>query len=105
MTGKELKPSPPTDERVKAIAHDVGTDLVDYMERMYPEMVAACRSWKSAKISLRNHVYNDIMAAVRAADEGRDEKAIKDRQKHRRALKRIRSAKTVDDLVKAMRDK
>jgi len=99
----ELKPQPPDDERVKAIALEVGKDLVDYMEWMYPEMVKACRSWKSARTGLRNHVYNQIMAHVRSADQGRDEAHIAANIEHRRKMRKIRKAKTIDELARATR--
>lgn len=100
----ELKPQAPDDERVKAIALDVGKDLVEYIEWMHPEMVKACRSWKSARISLRNHVANQIMAHVRSADQGRDQSHIAANEKHRRTMRKIRKAKTVEDIIRARSD-
>lgn len=91
----------PTDDAIRKIAMDVGKDLVEYIEYMYPEMVAACRSWKSAKVSLRNHVHNDIMAAVQAAEEGRDQEMLDRHDKHRRTMRKLRKARTLEDIRRA----
>lgn len=103
MTGKELKPTNPSDEAVRRIAMDVGKDLVEYIECVYPEMTTAVRSWKATRTSLRNHVYNAIMAMVRAADEGRDQEAIACHEKHRRVMRKLRKAKTVEEVIAATR--
>lgn len=49
----------PSRDLIKALAEAVGRDLAAYVEVMYPEAMAATNS--GFKVSLRNHVYNDIM--------------------------------------------
>lgn len=46
---------------MQAIAWDIGKELVAYIEVMYPKAIEATSS--TFKLSMRNHVYNDIMAA------------------------------------------
>jgi light-regulated signal transduction histidine kinase (bacteriophytochrome) len=89
------------DDLVRRIAKDVGQDVVDYLEWMYPEMVAAARSWKSARVSIRNHTYNQIMAAVEAADKGQTEKSLKMHDRHRRVMRKLRRAKSIEDIIAA----
>lgn len=90
--GRELKPLGPTEEAIRRIAMDVGKDLVEYIEHMYPEMTKAVQSWRSTRLSLRNHVYNNIMAMVDAADKGRDAETIARRDDHRRLMRKMRKA-------------
>ena len=87
-----LKPLPPSDDVIRRIAMDVGKDLVEYIEYMYPEMTKAVQSWKSTRLSLRNHVHNTIMMHVRATDEGRHEQTLAANDKHRRVMRKMRKA-------------
>lgn len=86
----ELKPLSPSEEAVRLIAMDVGKDIVEYIEWMYPEMTKAVHSWKSTRLSIRNHTYNTIMMMVKAADKGRDREAIERNDKHRRTMRKLR---------------
>lgn len=88
---------------IRKIAMEVGKQVVDHIERMHPDMVAGARSWKSSRLSIRNCAYNAIIAAVNAADRGQDEKFVADNEKHRRVLKRIRRAKSIDEIIAASR--
>ena len=99
----ELKPVSPTDAAIRKIAMEVGKQVVDHIERMHPDMVAGARSWKSSRLSIRNCAHNAIIAAVNAADRGQDEKFVADNEKHRRVLKRIRRAKSIDEIINASR--
>ena len=85
--GRELKPLPPTDEIVRRIAMDVGKQVVEHIEWAHGEMMRAAPSWKSARLSIRNCVHNNIMSAVRAADEGTYEKWLADNDVHRRKMR------------------
>lgn len=59
----QVKPAVDADrELIKEIAMDIGKELVAYIEVMYPEAIKATSS--TFKLSMRNHVYNDIMAAL-----------------------------------------
>lgn len=101
--GNELKPLSPTDEAIRKIAMEVGKQVVDHIENMHPEMVAAAPSWKSSRLSIRNCTHNAIIAAVNAADRGQDQKFISENERHRKVLKRIRKAKTIDEIIAASR--
>lgn len=82
-------------ELVKAIAMDIGKETVAYVEVMYPEAIKATSS--TFKLSLRNHIYNQIMAAIEVNDEGQITARLKDRKKFRRewtaAYRKIREPK------------
>ena len=52
---------------IKAIAMQIGKDTVAYVEVMYPEAIKATSS--TFKLSLRNHIYNEIMSMVDLHDE------------------------------------
>lgn len=86
----DLKPLPPTDDIVRRIAMDVGKQVVEHIEWAHSDMVRAVRSWKSARLSIRNCVHNNIMAAVSAADEGRYEQWITNNDAHRRNMRSAR---------------
>jgi hypothetical protein len=75
---------------IRRVGQEIGEDLVDYIEWMYPEMVLAARSWKSARISLRNSVSNRFVAAVKASENNDVEGFIKRGRDHRREMKRLR---------------
>lgn len=85
--GTELKRLPPTDDIVRRIAMDVGKQVVEHLEWVHGDMVRAAGSWRSARLSIRNCVHNNIMAAVAAADEGRYEEWIANNDKHRRTMR------------------
>ncbi len=53
---------------IKQIAMDIGKETVAYIEVMYPQAVVATSS--TFKLSVRNHIYNEIMAAIAVTDEG-----------------------------------
>ena len=69
-------------ELVKAIAMDIGKETVAYIEVMYPEAIAATSS--TFKLSVRNHIYNQIMDAIEVNDEGQVIARLQDRKKFRR---------------------
>ncbi len=67
---------------VKLIAMDIGKDMVAYIEVMYPEVWAAGNS--GFRLSVRNHIHNDIIAAIELHDEASIMKWLADRKAHRR---------------------
>lgn len=69
-------------ELIKKIAADIGTDMVAYIEVMYPAAIKATPS--TFKISVRNHIYNQVMAAIEITDADKIEAWLRDRKKHRR---------------------
>ena len=90
MTGKAVKTLPPTDDIVRRIAMDVGKQVVEHFEWAHGDMVRPAPSWKSSRLSIRNCVYNNIMSAVSAADEGRYEEWIAGNDDHRRKMRAAR---------------
>ncbi len=70
VTGTEvaLVKDPTADELIKLIAKDIGDEILAYVEVMYPAAIEATPS--TFKISLRNSIYNQIMAAVKVGDAG-----------------------------------
>lgn len=80
---------------VKEIAMDIGKDVVAYVEVMYPQAIEATSS--TFKLSLRNCIYNEIMAAIDVTDEGEIIARLRDRKKFRRewtaAWRKIRAPK------------
>lgn len=84
-------------ELIKVIAADIGADMVAYIEVQYPEAIAATSS--TFKTSVRNHIYNQVMAAIEITDADQIEAWLKDRKKHRRewvaAYRKLRRASPV----------
>ena len=82
-------------ELVKEIAMDIGKELVAYIEVQYPKAIEATSS--TFKLSVRNHVFNQIMAAIEVTQEGEVRARLIDRKKFRRewtaAWRKIRSVK------------
>lgn len=79
------EPNPAIDadrELIKEIAMDIGKELVAYIEVMYPEAIAATSS--TFKLSMRNHVYNDIMAALEVNDSDAIRRRLDERKRFRR---------------------
>jgi hypothetical protein len=79
----------------KALAMNIGKNVVAYVDWMYPEAPKACSS--TFRLSLRNSIYNEIMAAMELNEEGQIIAALKDQAEHRRTMKslvkKIRSCK------------
>lgn len=76
---------PTSQEVVKQIAMDIGKDTAAYIEVMYPKAVEATSSM--FLLSVRNHVYNQIMAALEVTDQGAILQRLDDRKKFRRKWK------------------
>jgi len=71
---------------VKGIAMDIGKEVVAYVERQYPQAVSAASS--TFRLSLRNCIYNEIMAALEITDEAEILARLERRKKDRRDLKK-----------------
>src|ERR1017187_1516702 len=69
---------------VKLIAMDIGKEVCAYVEVQYPDV------WKVGnagfRISLRNKIHNEIMAALEITDEDKILTRLKTRKVHRRKL-------------------
>lgn len=72
-------------ELVQAIAMDIGRDVAAYIEVMYPDVIKAASS--TFLLSVRNHTFNQIMAAIEVNDEGQIVDRLASRKKQRRAWK------------------
>lgn len=80
---------------IKEIAMDIGKELAAYIERMYPAAVTATSS--TFLLSVRNHTYNDIMAALEYTDEEAIRARLKRRSNDRRKLRAMyRAARNHD---------
>ena len=84
----DLRPDPapetgPWDrELIKAIAMDIGKEVAAYVQVMYPEAIDAASS--TFKLSLRNSIYNEIMAAIDVNDAGQITARLETRKRFRR---------------------
>lgn len=68
---------------IKAMAMDAGKSLCAYLEVMFPEVWHSQNS--GFKISMKHHVYNDIMALADLHDEAAIKKRLADNEAHRKA--------------------
>jgi hypothetical protein len=85
--GEVAEPPPQFDgpwskELVESIAMDIGKEVVAYIEVMYPKAIEATSS--TFKLSVRNCIHNQIMAAIEVTDEGQIKARLQDRKKFRR---------------------
>jgi hypothetical protein len=80
------EPDDPARALIKGIALDIGKEVVAYVERMYPQAVSASSS--TFKLSLRNCIYNEIIAALETTDEVEILARLERRKKQRRELKK-----------------
>lgn len=67
---------------IKEIAMDIGKEVVAYVEVQYPKAIEATSS--TFKLSLRNCIYNQIMAAIEVNDAGEIAARLETRKKFRR---------------------
>jgi hypothetical protein len=81
-------------ELIKEIAMDIGKEVVAYIEVQYPKAIEATSS--TFKLSVRNCIHNQIMAAIEVNDEGEIVARLKERKRFRRewtaAWRKIRAA-------------
>lgn len=74
-----------TDQRkalTSAIAMDVGKEMVAYLEVMYPDVFEKMNS--GCRLSIRNHIHNDIIAAMEIIGTANHLERLKDRAEFRR---------------------
>jgi hypothetical protein len=72
----------PAKALAQAIAMDIGKEVVAYVRVMYPDAIKAASS--TFPLSLRNMIYNEIMAAIEVRDEGQIVTRLHARKKFRR---------------------
>lgn len=82
MTKLPVKAGDSTRVLFKAMAMDVGKELVAHIEVMYPEAIKATAS--TFKLSVRNCVHNHIMAWCDVTSEADILAALERHKKHRR---------------------
>jgi hypothetical protein len=79
---QSIPDTPWSRDLIKSIAMDIGKEVVAYIEVQYPEAVKATSS--TFKLSVRNCIYNQIMAAIEVNDAGQIAARLADRKKRRR---------------------
>lgn len=65
-----------------AIAMDCGKEMVAYLEVMYPEVFEKMNS--GCRLSIRNHIHNDIIAALEIVGTANHLERLKERARFRR---------------------
>jgi len=88
MTRLPAKGGDPTRALISAIAMDIGKEVVAYIESVYPGAIRSCSS--TFKLSVRNCIHNQIMAAIEVNDEGQIIARLNERKRQRRKIKSIR---------------
>lgn len=74
-------------ELIRAIAMDIGRSVIHHIEIMYPKALEGMPS--TFKLSVRNHTYNEIMAAIEVNGEGEVIARLSDREAHRRKISAV----------------
>lgn len=72
---------------VGEIAMDIGKSAVSKIRTMYPDVYAVMNS--GCRLSLRNHIYNEIMEALDTTDADEIARRLQDRRAHRRKMHAI----------------
>jgi len=67
---------------ISEVAMDIGKEMVAYLEVMYPDVFFSMNS--GCKLSIRNHIHNDIMAALDTTDADEIEARLERRRIFRR---------------------
>lgn len=67
---------------ISAVAMDVGKEMVAYLEVMYPDVFERMNS--GCKLSIRNHIHNDIMDAMETGNAENHLERLRERAKRRR---------------------
>jgi len=87
-----------TQELIKEIAMEIGKETVSYIEYMYPKAIENTSS--TFKIAVKNHIYNDIMAALKYTNENDIKTWLAERKTFRRKFMkgvRERRARTEEE--------
>ena len=86
MTDLPIPAAPPlSQDIIKEIAMDIGKEVAAHIEIMYPAAVQAASS--TFLLSVRNCVYNQIMASLEVIDEQQIRERLVARRKFRRQHK------------------
>lgn len=74
------------DDLIDRIAAEIGLQVADHIERMYPAATKAV-AWNSAKRSIQGVIRNAVAYAGRAAEQGKADEWIKTSREDRRAVR------------------
>ncbi len=85
-----------TKQLISEVAKEIGKELVAYIEIQYPDVFAAMNG--GARLSFRNHVYNDIMSVLKCRTEADYRAWIEGRRKHRRTMLKMYRAYRSGDM-------
>lgn len=97
MSGRELTKPDLDRQLISEVAMDIGKEMVAYLEIQYPVQFATFNS--GTKLSIRNHIHNDIMAALDTVNADEIRARLDRRKKHRRdMLRRWRSIRAEEGL-------
>ena len=77
-------------ELIARVAMDIGKSAVSHLRTMYPNAFDAMP--RSGRLSLRNHIHNEIMAALEVIDADEIERRLERRSKDRRRTHKIHDA-------------
>ena len=106
-TNLPAKPTKPLErDLISDIAMDIGKEVVHHIEGMYPLAIKAAAS--TFRQSVRNCIYNEIMATIEINDHGEFVERLERRKKIRRHMnkhrKLARQAKDMkpDDVMKQL---
>lgn len=91
------KSEDPSRALVKAIAMDIGKEVVSHAQNMYPDIFSSAPS--TFVLTIRNGIYNQIMAALEVTEEGKIIARLQERKVFRRKInamyKKIRTKKEI----------
>lgn len=91
-------------ELISRVAMDIGKEMVAYIECMYPDVYDTMNS--GCKLSIRNHIHNDIMAVLKFNRAETFEAWLEDRKNNRREwLKQNRLNRKLNVHFQRSRDK
>lgn len=102
MTAKRriAKAKDPALALVEAIALDIGKAVVHHIETMYP---AAYAQLSMKGLSVRNCVYNEIIAALEVTGDREIVARLQARAAHRRKINKLRKANSMAEVVALIR--
>jgi hypothetical protein len=85
MKNKQLATIDNDEMLFKDIAMDIGKEVVAYIEVMYPQAISATSS--TFKLSVRNCIYNEIIAAMKITNQDAIKSRLEERSRFRRKWK------------------
>jgi len=94
-------PVPLSRDVIKEIALDIGKEVASHIEVMYPKAVEATS--KTMLLSVRNCVFNEIMASLGEVDEDAIRRRLEERRhfrrRHRATYRKIRDQPIEGDVL------